>query len=141
MINKIIYAQFFQLSATDKTQIIEAIGDRSVIILDARSNHLTHNLVAYRECAKRGYVGFQIFKGESFTRSVAISTLYTLTGTEREYLPAYIYAVRNGYTGNIGEYVDLQYACYCKICSNNSIEPETRGAWEESKSLPTLPNT
>lgn len=70
-----IYAQFFQKSAiSDK--ITEACGDRSVVIIDGRlsANHVAQ--IARQECKKRGYLAWQIFKGESFTRSRAISSMF-----------------------------------------------------------------
>lgn len=67
------YAQFFQRSAIDPEKIIEACGDRGVIILDGRESRNSHHAIAERECNKRGYVGWQLFKGETFTRSRPIS--------------------------------------------------------------------
>jgi hypothetical protein len=70
-----IYAQFFQYSAIDKSQIIEACGDRSVIILDGRNSTGVHSALAEQECKKRGYVAYQVFKGGSFTRSKPIGQI------------------------------------------------------------------
>lgn len=49
---------------------IEATGDRSVIILDARENLDSQHALCVRECKARGYVGFTINRGDSFTRNV-----------------------------------------------------------------------
>jgi hypothetical protein len=73
-----LYAQFFQKSAISD-EIIEACGDRSVVVYDGRRAVASYNDEAKRECAKRGYVGFQFFKGETFTRSSPVS----------EYVPLY----------------------------------------------------
>ena len=67
-----LYVQFFQKSAISN-DVIEACGDRSVIVYDARSPVSSHEADAKVECAKRGYVGFQFFKGETFTRSAPVS--------------------------------------------------------------------
>lgn len=64
-----IYAQFFQQSALNKGELIEASGDRSVIILDGRNDVLTHAAIANRTAKERGYQAYQIMRGESFTRS------------------------------------------------------------------------
>ena len=66
------YVQFFQKGAVSG-QPIEACGDRSVVILDGRESRYDHNAIAAYECAKRGYIGWQLFKGETFTRSSPIS--------------------------------------------------------------------
>ncbi len=70
-----IYAQFMQVAVwpagTDK--VIEACGDRAVIILDGRNNETTWHLLAWAESVKRGYIGYILYSGESFTRSKAIS--------------------------------------------------------------------
>ena len=67
-----IYAQFyrpayFHVSGQDK--LVEAVGDRSVIIIDGRLNPETMRRIAISECVKRGFTAWQIFKGDSFTRS------------------------------------------------------------------------
>lgn len=77
-----IYAQFFQRPATyahdGKPWLIEACGDRSVVIIDARLNPKTIGRIAATECAKRGYVAWQIFKGDAFTRSKPVSPIWSL---------------------------------------------------------------
>lgn len=50
------------------SRLIEACGDRATIILDGRESLRTHNAIAADECKKRGFVAYQLHKGESFTR-------------------------------------------------------------------------
>lgn len=74
-----IYAQFWMMSApgywnNHKSTPVEACGDRGVVILDGRNSRVTHHEIAKAECAKRGYVGYSLHAGESFTRSAVIST-------------------------------------------------------------------
>lgn len=54
---------------------IEATGDRSVIILDGRERAASHVTIARAECIKRGYVGFTLHMGETFTRSSMVRPL------------------------------------------------------------------
>ena len=54
---------------------IEACGDRSVIILDGRENPMSHVTIARTECVKRGYVGFTLHMGKTFTRSSMVRKL------------------------------------------------------------------
>lgn len=63
------FVQFFQPSAIDNSKTIEASGDRSVVILDGRNSRLTHEQIASEECKKRGYIAWQLWQGETFTRS------------------------------------------------------------------------
>ena len=63
------FAQFYQRSAVNPANIIEACGDRSVIILDGRECGATHHGIAEFECRARGYVGYSLHSGDSFTRS------------------------------------------------------------------------
>lgn len=66
------YAQFFQRGAVTG-EPIEACGDRSVIILDGRESKNKMHEFAESECNRRGYIGWQLFKGDTFTRSAPIS--------------------------------------------------------------------
>jgi len=59
----------------------EACGDRAVIILDGRSKPQTHVEIARIECAKRGYIGFTLHMGETFTRASNVRKLELLNGT------------------------------------------------------------
>ena len=74
------YAQFYDRSAIDPDHIVEACGDRAVIILDGRNGRATHNAIAREECKKRGYIGYTIHKGEGFGyyRSRMIQTYITV---------------------------------------------------------------
>ena len=66
------FAQFFQHSALDKNKIIEACGDRSVIVLDGRISKETMREIAAEECRRRRYVAWQIHSGD-FRESKPIS--------------------------------------------------------------------
>jgi hypothetical protein len=68
-----IYAEFYHRTSTG---FQAACGDRSVIILDGRTSKAAQGAIAAAECRKRGYAAWRIFKGESFTRSAAISQLW-----------------------------------------------------------------
>ena len=81
-----IYAQFYQMSTGyvpwpippefGAPTLIEACGDRSVIIIDARLSRATIGQIAAAECVKRGYAAWRIFKGDSFTRSSPICQIW-----------------------------------------------------------------
>lgn len=86
------YAQFFQRSAIDALVTIEACGDRSVIILDGRCTKQWMGETAATECAKRGYVAWQIFKGEAFTRSAPISQVNYVTPSKPVTNPVWLSA-------------------------------------------------
>lgn len=62
------YVQFYQKSAISD-ELIEACGDRSVIILDGREKESTHKEIGFSEGKRRGYEAFRLFSGESFSRS------------------------------------------------------------------------
>ena len=64
-----LYAQFYHPSATQPRETIQATGDRAVVVLDARCMPAAHHAVAGQECLARGYSGYRLFKGETFTRS------------------------------------------------------------------------
>lgn len=67
------YIQFYGRSATNPNEIIEACGDRSVIIVDGRRNNDWVRYIAEDECRKRKYVAWGVFVGETFTRSRKVS--------------------------------------------------------------------
>lgn len=52
---------------------IEACGDRGVIIIDQRMKPETAGQIAAQTCKERGFIGWQIFEGDSFTRCRAVS--------------------------------------------------------------------
>lgn len=54
---------------------IEACGDRGVIILDGRERAGAHVSIARSECAKRGYIGFTLHMGQTFTRASMVRPL------------------------------------------------------------------
>lgn len=76
------YAQFYQKSAISD-EIIEACGDRSVVILDGRYSRQWMGDTAATECKRRGYVAWRIFKGETFTRSAPISQLWHVLNSQQ----------------------------------------------------------
>ena len=69
-----IYAQFYNYGLDGN--LVEACGDRSVVIIDARLRMSTINEIAADECKKRGYIAWAIFKGGSFTNSVRVSHIW-----------------------------------------------------------------
>lgn len=69
------YAQFYQ-KALITGKVIEACGDRSVVILDGRCTRQWMAETAAAECKKRGYVAWRLYKGDSFTRSMPISGMW-----------------------------------------------------------------
>lgn len=76
-----IFAEFYHLSTGwdgKPKRLIPACGDRAVIILDGRQNRATHVDVARRTARERGYLGFSLHAGETFTRSRVIRDLETL---------------------------------------------------------------
>lgn len=80
-----LYAQFYQLSTGyipgtippqfGEKKIIEATGDRSIIIIDGRLSRINQDMIARQECIKRGYIGYSLHRGETFTRSSMIQSL------------------------------------------------------------------
>lgn len=69
-----IYVQFYQKSAISD-ELIEASGDRSVIILDGRESRFAQTSIARQACQERGYLAWRLFKGETFTRSAPTDEL------------------------------------------------------------------
>ena len=80
-----LYAQFYQLSTGyivgtippkfGKPEIIEACGDRSVIILDGRYTETNNILIARSECIKRGYIGYSVHDGRDFNNENSLTVL------------------------------------------------------------------
>lgn len=85
------YAQFWQHSAIDKTRIIEACGDRAVIILDGRCSKQWMGQIAAEECKKRGFVAWQIHAG-NFRESKPISGIWHVQNDEAVKNPAWLSA-------------------------------------------------
>lgn len=69
-----IYAQFYDYNLAG--ELDEAMGDRSVVVIDARLSSANIGAIAKYECEKRKFAAWRIFKGESFTRSVPVSQLW-----------------------------------------------------------------
>ena len=79
------YAQFYQMSTgyvegtvpprfdAAHKKPIEACGDRAVVIIDARLTPTNAAKIAREECIKRGFVGYRIFEGRSFSDAKAVS--------------------------------------------------------------------
>lgn len=80
-----LFAQFYQMSTGyipgtvppqfGEPKLIEASGDRSVIVLDGRILESFNDHIVLTECKKRGYIGYSIHKGETFTRSKCIKPM------------------------------------------------------------------
>lgn len=68
------YAQFWQKPAISE-KLVEACGDRGVIILDGRQCMGVMKDLALYSCRKRGYLAYQLRKGETFTRSYPITNV------------------------------------------------------------------
>lgn len=60
-------------------RLIEACGDRGVLVIDDRLKSETVGAIAARECAARGFLAWRIFNGESFARSRPISGLWRVS--------------------------------------------------------------
>ena len=85
-----IFAQFFQMSTgyvegsipprfdEAHKRPIEACGDRGVLVIDGRLSPETIGDIARKEGAKRGYVAYRIFRGDTFTRSSPISGIWPI---------------------------------------------------------------
>lgn len=85
------WTQFYQKGViTGET--IEACGDRSVIILDGRNSRRTMGEISAAECAKRGYIAWRVFKGDTFTRSAPISQLWYVDNSRPVSNPAWLSA-------------------------------------------------
>ena len=85
-----IYAQFYHYSLSEN--LVEACGDRAVVIIDARLKPRTIGEIAADECKKRGYIAWAIFKGESFTNSVRVSSVWYIVPREPVEDPAWLSA-------------------------------------------------
>lgn len=85
------WTQFYQKGViTGET--IEACGDRSVIILDGRNSRETMGKISAAECAKRGYIAWRVFKGDTFTRSAPVSQLWYVHNNIQVRNPAWLSA-------------------------------------------------
>lgn len=85
-----IYAQFYQLSTgyvvgslpprfdESAKRPIEAVGSDSVYLMDGRFGRPRMHQTAMDVCKARGFIGYRLFAGESFTRSRPIDAGLTL---------------------------------------------------------------
>jgi len=85
------FATFFQFAVypVGSTEVIEACGDRAIIILDGRESTLNHERIAARVARERGYVGYKLHKGlingphvSTMLRTVYRYSACLLDGTE-----------------------------------------------------------
>ena len=79
-----LYAQFYQPPVSGpwndySTDPIEACGDRAVVILGGRHNLPDNAQIAERTAIERGYVGYSISKGQTFTRSAVVKPYTSIT--------------------------------------------------------------
>ena len=65
------YADFYH----DADGLQEAVGDRSVVILDGRERLVGQMAAAASHGQRYGFKSFKLCRGESFTRSHSISPL------------------------------------------------------------------
>lgn len=72
------FAQFFH-KAVNSDELIPACGDRAVVILDGRASRNIHHRNARAICAARGYLAYQLNKGDTFTRCSPISQVIRVT--------------------------------------------------------------
>ena len=85
-----IYAQFYHYDLSG--DLVEACGDRSVVIIDARLKSRTIGEIAEEECKKRGYDAWAIFRGESFTNSDIVSEIWYVNPQEPAREPSWLSA-------------------------------------------------
>lgn len=70
------FAQFFNKSANpDNKTLIPACGSDSVYEIDRRLSDRNAVMMANLVCKQRGYLGFTLNQGESYSRSREIRTL------------------------------------------------------------------
>ena len=84
------YIQFFQYDLSNT--LSEGCGDRSVVVVDGRMSPANIGSIAKHECSKRGYVAWQVFQGESFTRSRPISQIWYVTNDKPVRNPVWLSA-------------------------------------------------
>ena len=85
-----IYAQFYHYDLSG--DLVEACGDRSVVIIDARLRSATVGKIAEEECKRRVYIAWAIFWGESFTNSVRVSHIWHAHAQEPAREPSWLSA-------------------------------------------------
>jgi len=85
-----IYAQFYDYNLAGKLD--EAMGDRSIVVIDARLSSTNIGTIAASECEKRKYAAWRIFRCESFTRSTPISQLWYVDHSKPVNSPSWLSA-------------------------------------------------
>lgn len=80
------YAQFYTLSTGyiagtippqfGQRQPIEACGTNGVVIIDGRVSLDSAHAIAQETCRKRGYIGWRLYEGPSFTRSHPVGSYH-----------------------------------------------------------------
>ena len=71
------YVQYFTESTINKNKLIQACGDRSVVILDGRYrvSRCIENAIQFNGVRRPLYPAFQIWEGESLIRSKPITDI------------------------------------------------------------------
>jgi hypothetical protein len=77
-----LYAQFFIQGVSTPCDpdpgIIKGCGDRAVIRIDGRISRLKVEQIAEEACRARGYVAWQLIRGESLLRTKPVSSVIPL---------------------------------------------------------------
>lgn len=68
-----IFAEFYRRNLAGK--LVQACGDRSILILDGRNRDEEWHRIASRECLAREYEAYQLRKGRGFLDSKPASTM------------------------------------------------------------------
>ena len=66
------FAEFYIKSAISE-EIVEACGDRSILILDGRESFSKQREYCKDWCERYGFVGFSLHKGEYFSGNTCIA--------------------------------------------------------------------
>ena len=69
------YAQFFRGSAIDRTALVECVGSDGVAKLDQRHTLETSALITRSICRVRGYAGFELREGQTFSSAKVVRKL------------------------------------------------------------------
>jgi hypothetical protein len=73
------FAQFFRASALSPKQLVECVGGDSVAKLDSRHALQTSALIARSLCKVRGFSGFDIREGQSYSRAIIVRKMEKVT--------------------------------------------------------------
>lgn len=76
-----MFAQFYH-RAVGSPELIEAVGDRAVIVIDGRLTKPTIARIANAVCVDRGYLAWRIHAGDTFTRSRPVSDIHLAQGAQ-----------------------------------------------------------